>query len=161
MQLIINQEATVWVMTLKCSYYCMHAIHTCWHAITCSRFLAFSLSHLTHTNTHRHTRTRTHAHTQELFCFIIEQRWYAEVEEREHKLKNYTVNYSDAKSVERAIKFAKYIKSTWWRVCLFEYLQAAWVNYTQEATEYLLRTDTQWGEQSLKNWHCVSPTGKP
>lgn len=129
------------------------------HAGMQSHALAFSLSLFLTSRTHTHTGT--HAHTQELFCFIIEQRWYAEVEEREHKLKNYTVNYSDAKSVERAIKFAKYIKSTWWRVCLFEYLQAAWVNYTQEATEYLLRTDAQWGEQSLKNWHCVSPTGKP
>ena len=150
MQLIINQEATVWVMTLKCSYYCMHAVHTCWHAITCSCSLSFS-PHM-HTHTHAHTGTHRN-YSASLLSRDDMQKWRKEN-------KNYTVNYSDAKSVERAIKFAKYIKSTWWRVCLFEYLQAAWVNYTQEATEYLLRTDAQWGEQSLKNWHCVSPTGK-
>lgn len=34
------------------------------------------------------------------------------------------------------------------------------MKYTQEATEYLLSAEARWGEQSLENWHCVSPTVK-
>lgn len=75
--------------------------------------------------------------------------------------KNWTVNYSEAKSVEGAIKFAKYIRAPGVEYNVFKYLQATWVKYTQEATEYLLSTETQWGEQSLENWHCVSPNVKP
>lgn len=58
------------------------------------------------------------------------------------------------------IKFAKYRKSTWCRECSNIYRQHGWDTHKKRPQNLRFSTGARWGEQSLENWHCVSPRGK-
>ncbi len=95
MQPIINHEATVYVKheLLSHTLVFLHACNT--HMLACKHML--SLQSLTDSSRHRSASLLSRD----------------DMQKGSKENKNYSVNYSKDKSVDCAIEFAKYIKSTW------------------------------------------------